>query len=111
MSYDRILNKLYFTNISTNTNHHSVYLKIKNCNKIFGFSREVRNALVLLEYNVPKYSDIPCNVISITNVFIHCYGDFNFNNYNFYNHDSNEMKSNNIIFSIPLNCPYNYVIS
>ena len=111
ISYDKILNKLCFTTISSNANHHSVYLKIKNCNKIFGFPREQRNALILLDHNIPTYSDIPCNVISITNIFIHCYGDFNFNDYNFSNHDSNEMKSNNIIFSIPLNCPFNHVIT
>ena len=111
VSYDRILNKLYFTNVSTHTNHHSVYLKIKNCNKILGFPRELRNALILLEHNIPTYSDIPCNVISITNIFIHCYGDFNFNDYNFSNHNSNEMKSNSIMFSIPFNCPLNHVIS
>ena len=111
ISYDKILNKLCFTTISANANHHSVYLKIKNCNKILGFPRELRNALILCDHNIPTYSDIPCNVISITNVFIHCYGDFNFNDYNFSNHDSNEMKSNSIMFSIPLNCPFNHVIS
>jgi len=79
--------------------------------KIFGFSRDSRNKLILLEHNIPKYSDNPCNIISITNIFLHCYGDFNFNDYNFSNHDSNEMKSNNIMFSIPINCPYNHVIT
>ena len=88
-----------------------MYLDIINCNKILGFSRDERNKPIYLEHDVEKYSVYPCNIISITNIFLHCYGDFNFNDYNFSNHDSNEMKSNNIMFSIPINCPYNHVIT
>ncbi len=111
ITYDRIKNKIVFTNISTNINHYKIYLNIINCNKILGFSRDQRKIPILLEYNIDKLSDYPCNVISITNIFLHCYGDFNFNDYNFANHDSNEMKSNNIMFSIPINCPFNHVIT
>lgn len=111
VTYDKVKNKIIFKTISSNTNHSKIYLNIINCNKILGFSREQRNKPILLEHNIKKYSDFPCNIISITNIFLHCYGDFNFNDYNFSNHDSNEMKSNNIMFSIPINCPYNHVIS
>jgi hypothetical protein len=111
ITYDKIKNKIIFTTISSNTNHDKIYLNIINCDKILGFSRDSRNKPILLEHNVSKYSDNPCNIISITNIFLHCYGDFNFNDYNFSNHDSNEMKSNNIMFSIPINCPYNHVIT
>jgi hypothetical protein len=111
ITYDKIKNKIIFTTISSNTNHDKIYLNIINCDKILGFSRDSRNKPILLEHNVSKFSDNPCNIISITNIFLHCYGDFNFNDYNFSNHDSNEMKSNNIMFSIPINCPYNHVIT
>jgi hypothetical protein len=111
VSYDKIKNKLIFKTISSNANHAKVYLNIINCNKILGFSRDERNKPIYLEHDVEKYSVYPCNIISITNIFLHCYGDFNFNDYNFSNHDSNEMKSNNIMFSIPINCPYNHVIT
>jgi hypothetical protein len=111
ITYDKIKNKIIFTTISSNTNHDKIYLNIINCDKILGFSRDSRNKPILLEHNVSKYSNNPCNIISITNIFLHCYGDFNFNDYNFSNHDSNEMKSNNIMFSIPINCPYNHVIT
>ena len=111
VSYDKIKNKIIFTTISSNTNHDKIYLNILNCDKILGFSRDSRNKPLLLEHDIPKYSDNPCNITSITNIFLHCYGDFNFNDYNFSNHDSNEMKSNNIMFSIPINCPYNHVIT
>ena len=111
ITYDKIKNKIIFTTISSNANHDKIYLNIINCNKIFGFSREQRNKKIYLEHDVPRYSDDPCNIISITNIFLHCYGDFNFNDYNFSNHDSNEMKSNNIMFSIPINCPFNHVIT
>ena len=111
ITYDKIKNKIIFTTTSSNANHDKIYLNILNCNKILGFSREQRNKPILLEHNVPRYSDYPCNIISITNIFLHCYGDFNFNDYNFSNHDSNEMKSNNIMFSIPINCPFNHVIT
>ena len=111
ITYDKIKNKIIFTTISSNANHDKIYLNIINCDKILGFSRDSRNKPIFLEHNVSKYSDNPCNIISITNIFLHCYGDFNFNDYNFSNHDSNEMKSNNIMFSIPINCPYNHVIT
>jgi hypothetical protein len=111
ITYDKIKNKIIFTTISSNTNHDKIYLNIINCDKILGFSRDSRNKPILLEHNISKFSDNPCNIISITNIFLHCYGDFNFNDYNFSNHDSNEMKSNNIMFSIPINCPYNHVIT
>ena len=111
ITYDKIKNKIIFTTISSNANHDKIYLNIINCDKILGFSRDSRNKPILLEHDVSKYSDNPCNIISITNIFLHCYGDFNFNDYNFSNHDSNEMKSNNIMFSIPINCPYNHVIT
>ena len=109
--YDKIKNKIIFTTISNNANHDKIYLNIINCDKILGFSRNLRNTPILLEHNINKYSDNPCNIISITNIFLHCYGDFSFNDYNFSNHDSNEMKSNNIMFSIPINCPFNHVIT
>jgi hypothetical protein len=111
VTYDKIKNKIIFTTISSNVNHNKIYLNIINCDKILGFSRELRNKPILLEHDIPKYSDNPCNIISITNIFLHCYGDFTFNDYNFSNHDSNEMKSNNIMFSIPINCPFNHVIT
>ena len=111
VTYDKIKNKIIFTTISSNANHDKIYLNIINCDKILGFSRDSRNKPIFLEHNVAKFSDNPCNIISITNIFLHCYGDFNFNDYNFSNHDSNEMKSNNIMFSIPINCPYNHVIT
>ena len=111
ITYDKIKNKIIFTTTSSNANHDKIYLNILNCNKILGFSREQRNKPILLEHNVPRYSDYPCNIISITNIFLHCYGEFNFNDYNFSNHYSNEMKSNNIMFSIPINCPFNHVIT
>ena len=111
VTYDKIKNKIIFTTISSNANHNKIYLNIINCDKILGFSRELRNKPILLEHDIPKYSDNPCNIISITNIFLHCYGDFSFNDYNFSNHDSNEMKSNNIMFSIPINCPFNHVIT
>jgi|694.fasta_scaffold80528_4 hypothetical protein len=111
VTYDKIKNKIIFTTISSNANHNKIYLNIINCDKILGFSRELRNKPILLEHDIPKYSDNPCNIISITNIFLHCYGDFTFNDYNFSNHDSNEMKSNNIMFSIPINCPFNHVIT
>ena len=60
-------------------------MNIINCDKILGFSRDLRKQLIFLEHNVSKYSINPCNIISITNIFLHCYGDFSFNDYNFSN--------------------------
>ena len=58
-----------FTTISSNANHDKIYLNIIDCDKILGFSRDSRNKPILLEHDIPIYSDNPCNIISITNIF------------------------------------------
>ena len=65
ITYDKIKNKIIFTTISSNANHDKIYLNIINCDKILGFSRDSRNKPIFLEHNVSKYSDNPCNIISI----------------------------------------------
>jgi hypothetical protein len=99
------------TSISNNKNHDKIYLSRINCNKILEFSRDSRNKPILLEQNVYNYYDKPCNIITITNIVLNCFINFNLNDYNVSNHDWNEMKYNNIMFSIPINCPYNYVLT
>ena len=52
-----------------NANHSKIYLNTINCDKILGFSRDLRKQRTLLELDIPKYSNNPCNIISTTNIF------------------------------------------
>jgi len=47
-----MINKIIFTAISNNANHDKIYLNIINCDKILGFSRNLRNTPILLEHNI-----------------------------------------------------------
>jgi hypothetical protein len=62
-------------------------------------------------YNILKYSDIPVNIISITNVFVHVSGDLYLNDENYDNHNSSEIDNNNIIFSMAVDKPFNQCLS
>ena len=61
----------YIPAIFSNSDHDEMYLNIIFC--ILGFSRKQRNEPLLLDYNIPKYSDNPCSII--TNIILHCYGN------------------------------------
>ena len=76
-----------------------------------GYSRKSRNINIEFVYNVPKYSDQPVNVISITNFFIHVAGDLYLNDENYDNHNSSEVDNNNIIFSMAIDKPFNSCLS
>jgi len=104
VTYDKLKNKFLFTRtIDTTTLYNgiyisNIYLNIINCDLLLGYSRKSRNINIEFVYNVPKYSDQPVNVISITNFFIHVAGDLYLNDENYDNHNSPEVDNNNIIF-------------
>jgi len=117
VTYDKVKNKFVFTRtIDTNTLYNSIYisniyLNIINCEQLLGFSRILRNIEIEFIYNVGKYSDQPINVISITNFFVHVSGDMYLNDENFDNHNSSEIDTNNIIFSMAIDKPFNQCLS
>ena len=104
ITYDKVKNKFLFTRIiDTITLYNgiyisNIYLNIINCDNLLGFERILRNTNIEFVYNVPKYSNQPINVISITNFFIHVNGDLYLNDENYDNHNSSEIDNNNIIF-------------
>jgi len=66
----------------------------------------------VIQFNtVPRYSDQPINVISITNFFVHVSGDLYLNDENYDNHNSSEIDNNNIIFSMAVDKPFNTCLS
>jgi len=103
ITYDKLKNKFIFTRIINNTTLYNgiyisnIYLNIINCEQLLGFSRTSRNINIEFVYNVPRYSDQPINVISITNFFVHVSGDLYLNDENYDNHNSSEIDNNNII--------------
>jgi len=117
VAYDKVKNKFVFTRtIDTNTLYNSIYisniyLNIINCEQLLGFSRILRNIEIEFIYNIGKYSDQPINVISITNFFVHVSGDMYLNDENFDNHNSSEIDTNNIIFSMAIDKPFNQCLS
>ena len=114
VTYDKIKNKFVFNRFTNSYNGNTisnVYLKIINCDQLLGFQRNVRNTNIELFYNILRYSDIPINVISITNIFVHVSGDLYLNDENYDNHNSNEIDNNNIIFSMAVDKPFNQCLS
>ena len=111
ISYDKIKNKFKFTRTSLNANHEYIYLKIINCDSLLGFSRLKRNILILLQHDITLYSEQPINVISITNFFVHVAGDLYLNDENYDNHNSSQIDTNNIIFSMAVNKPFNHCLA
>jgi hypothetical protein len=117
VTYDKLKNKFLFTRtIDTTTLYNgiyisNIYLNIINCDLLLGYSRKSRNINIEFVYNVPKYSDQPVNVISITNFFIHVAGDLYLNDENYDNHNSSEVDNNNIIFSMAIDKPFNSCLS
>jgi len=117
VTYDKLKNKFLFTRtIDTTTLYNgiyisNIYLNIINCDLLLGYSRKSRNINIEFVYNVPKYSDQPVNVISITNFFIHVAGDLYLNDENYDNHNSSEIDNNNIIFSMAVDKPFNTCLS
>ena len=117
ITYDKLKNKFIFTrtiNISTLYNGiyiSNLYLSIINCDNLLGFERSLRNTNIEFFYNVPRYSNQPINVISITNFFIHVNGDLYLNDENYDNHNSSEVDNNNIIFSMAVDKPFNTCLS
>jgi hypothetical protein len=117
VTYDKLKNKFLFTRtIDTTTLYNgiyiaNIYLNIINCDLLLGYSRKSRNINIEFAYNVPKYSDQPVNVISITNFFIHVAGDLYLNDENYDNHNSSEVDNNNIIFSMAIDKPFNSCLS
>ena len=117
IAYDKLKNKFIFTRIINNTTLYNgiyisnIYLNIINCEQLLGFSRTSRNNNIEFVYNVAKYSDVPINVISITNFFVHVSGDLYLNDENYDNHNSSEVDNNNIIFSMAVDKPFNTCLS
>ena len=117
ITYDKLKNKFIFTRIINNTTLYNgiyisnIYLNIINCEQLLGFSRTSRNNNIEFVYNVAKYSDVPINVISITNFFVHVSGDLYLNDENYDNHNSSEVDNNNIIFSMAVDKPFNTCLS
>ena len=117
ITYDKVKNKFLFTRIiDTITLYNgiyisNIYLNIINCDNLLGFERILRNTNIEFVYNVPKYSNQPINVISITNFFIHVNGDLYLNDENYDNHNSPEVDNNNIIFSMAVDKPFNSCLS
>lgn len=111
ISYDKIKNKFNFLKQNQN---HTVILELVNCHSLLGF-RNNESLITILSHNIPISSSIPINVMSITNLFIHLDPgfDLSINENNFDNHSLTDttIKSNNIIFSIPVKECYNGVIS
>jgi hypothetical protein len=117
ITYDKLKNKFIFTRIINNSTLYNgiyitnIYLNIINCDSLLGFSRTSRNINIEFVYNVPRYSDQPINVISITNFFVHVSGDLYLNDENYDNHNSSEIDNNNIIFSMAVDKPFNTCLS
>ena len=117
ITYDKLKNKFIFTRIINNTTLYNgiyisnIYLNIINCEQLLGFSRTSRNSNIEFVYNIAKYSDVPINVISITNFFVHVSGDLYLNDENYDNHNSSEVDNNNIIFSMAVDKPFNTCLS
>jgi hypothetical protein len=117
ITYDKLKNKFIFTRLINNSTLYNgiyitnIYLNIINCDSLLGFSRTSRNINIEFVYNVPRYSDQPINVISITNFFVHVSGDLYLNDENYDNHNSSEIDNNNIIFSMAVDKPFNTCLS
>ena len=117
VTYDKMKNKFIFTRtINTTTLYNTIYvaniyLKIINADQLLGFTRSSRNTNIEFVYNVARYSYQVINVISITNFFIHVSGDLYLNDENFDNHNSTEIDSNNIIFGMAVDVPFNQCLS
>lgn len=117
ITYGKLKNKFIFTRIINNSTLYNgiyiknIYLNIINCDSLLGFSRTSRNINIEFVYNVPRYSDQPINVISITNFFVHVSGDLYLNDENYDNHNSSEIDNNNIIFSMAVDKPFNTCLS
>jgi hypothetical protein len=117
ITYDKLKNKFIFTRVINNSTLYNdiyiknIYLNIINCESLLGFSRTSRNINIEFVYNVPRYSDQPINVISITNFFVHVSGDLYLNDENYDNHNSSEIDNNNIIFSMAVDKPFNTCLS
>jgi hypothetical protein len=117
ITYDKLKNKFIFTRVINNSTLYNsiyitnIYLNITNCDSLLGFSRTSRNINIEFVYNVPRYSDQPINVISITNFFVHVSGDLYLNDENYDNHNSSEIDNNNIIFSMAVDKPFNTCLS
>ena len=111
ITYDKNKNKFTFQKQNQN---HLVSLKLINCHSLLGF-RNNESLITILSHDIPVSSSIPINVMSITNLFIHLDPgfDLSINENNFDNHSLTDttIKSNNIIFSIPVKECYNGVIS
>lgn len=106
IDYDKIKNKFTFKNITQN----NISLKLINCHSLLGFQRN--KSIIELPTNINITSDIPINVMSITNLFVHLTGsDLNINDNNFDNHKSTVIKTNSIIFSLIVDKPYNHILS
>ena len=117
ITYDKLKNKFIFTRVIDNSTLFNgiyisnIYLNIINCESLLGYSRTSRNINIEFIYNIPKYSDQPINVISITNFFVHVSGDLYLNDENYDNHNSSEIDNNNIIFSMAVDKPFNTCLS
>ena len=117
ITYDKLKNKFIFTRIiNTSTLYNGIYisnmyLNIINCDTLLGYQRISRNKPIEFLYNVPTYSEQPINVISITNFFVHVYGDLYLNDENYDNHNSSAIDNNNIIFSMAIDKPFNTCLS
>ena len=100
--YDSNTNKFEFQKISDNI----LQLELVNCHPLLGFNRD--ETLLF----IPCKSSISINVMSITNVFLHPESgyDLNINDGNMDNHNSDIVKSNSIILSLPVNKLYNNMI-
>ena len=117
ITYDKLKNKFIFTRVIDNSTLFNgiyisnIYLNIINCESLLGYSRTSRNINIEFIYNIPKYSEQPINVISITNFFVHVSGDLYLNDENYDNHNSSEIDNNNIIFSMAVDKPFNTCLS
>jgi hypothetical protein len=117
VTYDKLKNKFLFTRVINSSTLYNgiyianIYLNIINCELLLGYPRNSRNKNIEFIYNVPKYSEQPVNVISITNFFVHVSGDLYLNDENYDNHNSPEVDNNNIIFSMAVDKPFNTCLS
>ena len=95
-------NTFEFQKMTTN----KIQIDIINAHGLLGFNRDKK----IIE--LPCISEIPVNVMAITNIFLHLESGFDLrlNDGNLDNHSNKTVKSNAIILALPINQIYNNMI-
>ena len=107
ITYDKVKNKFIFTRTypSTNPDYYYLYIKCVNSGTFLGFENGVENLIT-----TATLSTIPCNINSITALYINLDGLL-FQNNNISNNDYDGFKISNIIFTHTIDVSKNQLIT